>query len=133
MQETANLIQEFLKQKTFAVVGSFKNKEKVAYKIFKMLTSYGYTVYPVNPNIKQVDNTKCYPSVEEIPDKIDVLILVTPPEVSLKIVQQALHLGINMVWLQPGADNPNVINFCKENKIKVIYNTCIMMNIKNAS
>lgn len=132
MQETANLIQEFLKQKTFAVVGSFKNKEKVAYKIFKMLTSYGYTVYPVNPNIKQVDNTKCYPSVEEIPDKIDVLILVTPPEVSLKIVQQALHLGINMVWLQPGADNPNVINFCKENKIKVIYNTCIMMNIKNA-
>lgn len=132
MQETANLIQEFLKQKTFAVVGSFKNEEKVAYKIFKMLTSYGYTVYPVNPNIKQVDNTKCYPSVEEIPDKIDVLILVTPPEVSLKIVQQALHLGINMVWLQPGADNPNVINFCKENKIKVIYNTCIMMNIKNA-
>lgn len=132
MQETANLIQEFLKQKTFAVVGSFKNKEKVAYKIFKMLTSYGYTVYPVNPNIKQVDNTKCYPSIEEIPDKIDVLILVTPPEVSLKIVQQALHLGINMVWLQPGADNPNVINFCKENKIKVIYNTCIMMNIKNA-
>lgn len=133
MQETANLIQEFLKQKTFAVVGSFKNEEKVAYKIFKMLTSYGYTVYPVNPNIKQVDNTKCYPSIEEIPDKIDVLILVTPPEVSLKIVQQALHLGINMVWLQPGADNPNVINFCKENKIKVIYNTCIMMNIKNAS
>lgn len=132
MQETANLIQEFLKQKTFAVVGSFKNEEKVAYKIFKMLTSYGYTVYPVNPNIKQVDNTKCYPSIEEIPDKIDVLILVTPPEVSLKIVQQALHLGINMVWLQPGADNPNVINFCKENKIKVIYNTCIMMNIKNA-
>ncbi|MFN3550735.1 MAG: CoA-binding protein [Endomicrobiia bacterium] len=122
-----DLIKEFLSKKTFAVVGSFKNEQKVAYKIFRNLRSRGYEVYPVNPNIKEIDGIKCYPNIKDLPIVVDVVDLVTPPEVSLEIVKQCLEKGIKMVWLQPGAENEEVINFCKKNGIKIIHNTCIMM------
>lgn len=49
-----NLIEEFLKQKSFAVVGSFRNESKYAYKILKNLKQKGYEVYPVNPKSKRL-------------------------------------------------------------------------------
>lgn len=121
------LIKEFLQQKKFAVVGSFKNKEKIAYKIFKNLISKGYEVYPVNPNVKEVDGVKCYPSIRDLPVIVDVVDIVTPPEVSLEIVKQCLEKKITRVWLQPGAESQEVLDFCKKNNIKVVYNTCIML------
>ncbi|MCX7716515.1 MAG: CoA-binding protein [Endomicrobia bacterium] len=127
MDEMLELIKEFLSEKIFAVVGSFKNKEKVAYKILHNLISRGYIVYPVNPNVKYVDNIKCYSSLKDIPDKIDVVNVVTPPEVTIKILNQCVELGIDKVWLQPGAENAEVLNFCHSHKIKVVYNTCIML------
>ncbi len=122
-----NLIKEFLSKKTFAVVGSFKNEQKVAYRIFKNLRSRGYEVYPVNPNIKEVDGVRCYSSIKDLPVVVDVVNFVTPPKVSLEIVKQCLEKRINMIWLQPGAESEEVINFCKQHNIKVIHNICIMM------
>ena len=124
MQE---LIKEFLSQKSFAVVGSFKNETKVAYKIFRVLKQKGYEVYPVNPNVKEVDGEKCYPSILDLPKTVDVVDLVTPPSATEEIVKQCLQKGIKYIWMQPGAESEKAIEFCKENDIKVIYNTCIMM------
>lgn len=124
MQE---LIKEFLSQKSFAVIGSFKNETKVAYKIFRVLKQKGYEVYPVNPNVKEVDGVKCYPSILDLPKTVDVVDLVTPPSATEEIVKQCLQKGIKCIWMQPGAESEKAIEFCKENDIKVIYNTCIMM------
>lgn len=124
MQE---LIKEFLSQKSFAVVGSFKNETKVAYKIFRFLKQKGYEVYPVNPNVKEVDGEKCYPLILDLPKTVDVVDLVTPPSATEEIVKQCLQKGIKYIWMQPGAESEKAIEFCKENDIKVIYNTCIMM------
>lgn len=123
-----DLVKEILSKKIFAVVGSFRNPEKAAYKIFENLTNRGYKVYPVNPTVKEVKGVKCYPSLSDLPEKPDVVDIVTPPEVSLEIVKQCKQLNISYVWLQPGAENQDVINYCKENNIKVIYGSCIMLS-----
>lgn len=125
-----DLIKEFLQQKRFAVVGSFRNKEKIAYKIFKNLIAKGYEVYPVNPNVKQVDGIKCYVSIRDLPVVVDVVSIVTPPEISFEIVKQCLEKGIRRVWLQPGAESKEILDFCNKNNIKVVYNSCIML-VKN--
>ncbi len=123
-----NLIKEILSKKVFAVVGSFRNEQKVAYKIFLDLKSRGYEVYPVNPKISQVNGERCYPSVLDLPKKPDVVNIVTPPEVTLEILKQCKQLGIEYVWLQPGTENQQVLDFCKQNDIKCVYQTCIMLN-----
>ena len=123
-----DLVKDFLKQKRFAVAGSFRNESKYAYRILKTLKEKGYEVYPVNPSLGEVDGLTCYPSVKDIPDSVDVVDIVTPPQITEKIVGECKEKGITKVWIQPGAENKTIIEFCKDNNIKVIYNLCIMMN-----
>ena len=123
-----DLVKDFLKQKRFAVVGSFRNESKYAYRILKTLKEKGYEVYPVNPSLGEVDGLTCYPSVKDIPDSVDVVDIVTPPQITEKIVRECKEKGISKVWIQPGAENKTIIEFCKDNGIKVVHNLCIMMN-----
>jgi predicted CoA-binding protein len=122
-----NLVKDFLRKKNFAVIGSFRNETKYAFKILKNLKEKNYKVYPVNPSMNEVDGLKCYKSIIHIPFLVDVVNLVTPPKVTEKIVRECKEKDIYRVWFQPGAESENAIEFCKKNKISVIYNLCVML------
>ena len=121
-----NLVKDFLKQKRFAVAGSFRNESKYAYKIVKTLIKKGYEVYPVNPRVNSVEGIKCYKSVNDIPYRIDVVNVVTPPLITEKIIRECNEKAIKRVWLQPGAESEVSIRFCRDNDISVIYGLCVM-------
>ncbi|MBU0693585.1 MAG: CoA-binding protein [Candidatus Omnitrophica bacterium] len=122
-----NLVKDFLRQKNFAVVGSFRNESKYAFRILRILKEKGYKVYPVNPRLDEVDGLKCYKSVSDIPFSIDAVDVVTPQEVTERIVKECKEKGINRIWLQPGAESEKAIEFCKQNGIDVIHSLCVMM------
>jgi len=126
MQE---LVKDFIKQKRFAVVGSFRNEKKYAYRIFRDLIKRGYEVFPVNPNIFQVDSKVCYKSLSEIPFEVDVVDLVTPPLVTEHIVKECLKKGVKRAWMQPGAESQAAIKFCEDNNIRTIYGMCVMLKL----
>jgi len=121
-----NLVNDFLSQQKFAVVGSFRNKDKYAYKIMQNLAAKGYEVYPVNPNMSMVDGKVCYKSISDIPFDIDVADIVTSPAATEKILEECLKKDIRRVWLQPGAESEKAIKFCRENDIKVLHTICVM-------
>ena len=122
-----NPVEEFLAQKNFAVVGSFRNEEKYAYKIFRDLEAKGHKVFAVNPHAQQVDGEVCYASISDIPSEVDVADIVTPPQVTENILKQCLKKGIKRAWLQPGAESEEAIRFCREHNTEVIYGVCVMM------
>jgi hypothetical protein len=122
-----NLVKYFLKQKRFAVVGSFRNETKYAYKIFRILIRKGYEVYPVNPRFSDVEGVKCYKSIKDIPCDIDVVNIVTPPSITETIVKECREKCIKRVWFQPGAENETTIKFCRDNNIDAIYGLCVML------
>jgi predicted CoA-binding protein len=122
------LIKEFMTKKRFAVIGATDNKEKYGNRIFKNLTSRGYEVYPVNPNLKEIEGVKCYPDIADIPVKVDVVDFVVPPKVTESILKECKKLGLDNIWLQPGSESDAAIAFCHENKFKVVYGTCVMLN-----
>jgi len=126
MQE---LVKEFLHQKRFAVVGSFRAEDKYAYKILRTLRNKGYEVMPVNPNKKEVDGLTCYASISDIPGVVDVADLVTPPPITEKIVKECKEKGITRVWMQPGAESDKAIKFCQDNGISVIHSLCVMLEM----
>ncbi|MBC7341609.1 MAG: CoA-binding protein [Clostridia bacterium] len=123
-----DLIKEFMAQKRFAVVGATDNPEKYGNKIFHNLRRRGYEVYPVNPKLEQLDGTKCYPNLAAIPVKVDVVDIVVPPKSAEEVIKEAKELGIQRIWLQPGAESEAAIKFCQENGLKCVYNTCVMMH-----
>ena len=125
------MIKDYLNQKKFAVIGSFRNEEKFAYKIFNKLRKNGYTVVPVNPAKKEVDGVKCYPKITDIDDNVDVAVFVTPPKQTEKILCDCLDKNIKKVWFQPGAESKDAIEFCKKNNLNVVYGMCLLITSGN--
>jgi len=125
MQE---LIKEFMDQKRFAVVGATDNPDKYGNRIVKNLRGRGYEVYPVNPKLEEVEGLKCYPSIAEIPVRVDVVDFVVPPKATEEILKQCKNLGLDRIWLQPGSESETAIAFCKANNLKVVHSVCVMLN-----
>ena len=123
-----DLIKEFMAQKRFAVVGATDNPEKYGNQIFKNLKSRGYEVYPVNPKLKELDGVRCYPSLSDIPVKVDVVDFVVPPPVTEEILKECQRLGLERIWLQPGSESAAAIAFCHENNLKIVHNVCVMLS-----
>ena len=123
-----DLIKEFIAQKRFAVVGATNNTKKYGYQIFMNLRNRGYEVYPVNPKLKKLEGIKCYPSLADIPTKVDVVDFVVPPEVTEVILKDCKRLGLDRIWLQPGSENEAAIAFCHENNLKVVHDVCVMLS-----
>ena len=123
-----DLIEEFMAQKRFAVVGATADTAKYGNQIVRNLKDRGYEVYPVNPGLKELMGIKCYPNLSEIPVRIDVVDFVVPPHVTEKILSECKELGLDRIWLQPGSESETAIAFCIENKLKVVHDVCVMMN-----
>ena len=122
-------IDDMLKLKTWAVVGATNNKEKFGYKIFKVMLEAGIEVYPINTGISEILGKKCYPTLKDLPIKPDAVDIVVPPKVGEQIMHECAELGIQNVWLQPGADAPQVIQVAKELGLTVV-DACIMVELR---
>lgn len=122
------LILDFLNKKNvFAVVGASRDPQKYGHQVYKDLRKAGYKVYPVNPNADEILGDKCYPSLEALPTKPNVVDLVVPPKVTERVVEICRKLGIRKVWMQPGSESERAINFCRENDIAVVHGVCVMI------
>lgn len=121
-------IEEFLTKDIFAVVGATSKTEKYGYKIYQFLKKQGKKVYPIHPAIKEIEGDPVYKTLSDLPEKVDVVDVVVPPQVTEKVVEECLKLGIKRVWMQPGAESEKAIEFCKNNDIEVVYNSCVMMH-----
>jgi len=115
-----DLIKKTMEFKNWAVVGATTKNNKYGYKIVKKLKQNNYNVFPVNPNIKEVDSIKCYDNLSSIEAQIDVVDMVVNPEHGIKIMQEIKELGIKYVWLQPGTRSKQIRDFAAENKIELI-------------
>jgi len=122
-----DLVRYFLNQKRIAVVGSFRNETKYAYRIFKTLKEKGYKVFPVNRRSGEIEGIKSYARIEDIPENIDAVSIITPPQVTINIVKDCKDKGVRIVWFQPGAEDKEAIDFCKQNGISVIHGLCLML------
>ncbi|MCX7641192.1 MAG: CoA-binding protein [Elusimicrobiales bacterium] len=118
-----------MKDKKIAVVGVSSDPKKYGYKIFNDLLKNGYNVYGINPKINTFENQKIYPSLEDLPQIPDVVIIVIKPEIAKEIVKTCIKLGIKEIWFQPGSESTEAIELSKKAGIKTIT-ACFMINNK---
>lgn len=120
-------IDRFLSARNIAVVGVSRNNKKFGFSAYNTLKTKGFNVFAVNPNAEMIDGDTCYKKLALIPHRIESVLVVLPPEKTYDIVRQAHSLNVNNVWLQQGAESDEVIDFCKEQGMNVIYKQCILM------
>jgi uncharacterized protein len=126
-------IDDFLAQKTLAVVGISRSGQAMSNSIFNELTNKGYKVFPVNPNASSIHGVTCYPNLASLPEKVGGAIFFTPPDQTSKAVQEALNAGVTRVWMQQGAQSNEAIEVCKGKNIQAVWGRCVLMFLEPVS
>jgi len=127
---TQNSIDDFLAQKKLALIGISRSGKKFGNIIFKELKSKGYKIFPINPNVENIQGERCYPSLKALPEQVGGVIVVVPPVQTEKVVHDIVSAGIKQVWMQQGSESKSAIQFCKKNGISVVEGECILMFVK---
>ena len=120
-------IEDFLAQKTLAVVGVSRKSQKFGNAIYKELKKKGYRVFPVNANAETVEGEPCYHDLKSLPEPVGGVVIVVPPAQTEVVVKDAQEAGIRRVWIQQGAQSEAALAFCKENNITVVHKMCILI------
>jgi predicted CoA-binding protein len=122
-------MQELLKLKNWAVVGATEDTSKFGYKVYKKLKKFDYNVYPVNPKFDEIEGQKCYSSISDINDPIDVISLIVNAKLGMEVIEKANERGIKNIWCQPGAESQELIDQAKAYGMKIIYNECVLVEL----
>ena len=88
---TLNQIKDFLNEKSLAIAGVSRDPKKFGHQIFLDLKKKGYTLYPINPSADIIENEKCYKDVDDLPDGINHLFIVTPKNQSGEVIKKAAN------------------------------------------
>ena len=121
-------IQQFLASPTFGVVGASTNRQKYGNKVLRCYLQNGRKAIPVNPNEPEIEGIPCAATISGLPPDALSISMITPPDVTAKLVPLALEKGIKNIWMQPGAEHPEAVALCRERGINVIADgSCVLV------
>ncbi|RCJ36263.1 CoA-binding protein [Nostoc punctiforme NIES-2108] len=125
-KEDNNAVREVLIQaKTIAVVGHSNKRHRTSYLIAQFLRQTGYTVYAVNPLIKDIDGQPTYPALQELPEPVDIVNVFRRSEYLPEIVDEAISINAKTVWTQLGIWHQPSVQKAIDAGLNVVMDACI--------
>jgi predicted CoA-binding protein len=103
-----------------AVVGASRDRHKFGNKAVRAFRDAGHTVVPINPHETDVEGERAYASVLDVPGPIDMATVYTQPDVAVRLLGEFERKQIPEIWLNPGADDDDVITEAKRRHLNVI-------------
>ncbi len=125
------LIKEILvKYKNIATVGFSKDPSKPAFQVPKFLIDHGYNVIPVNPSATEILGRKSYPSILDVPERVEIVEIFRPSNEVPKIVDQVLERvkkvgDVKVIWMQEGIRNNEAAEKARKAGLIVIQDRCM--------
>jgi hypothetical protein len=121
-------IAEILQRaKTIAVVGLSDNPLRPSHGVSAYLQAQGYRIIPVNPQIQEALGEKSYPSLLDVPEKIDIVDIFRRPEFVEEVVDQAIQLKVPAVWMQEEVIHEKAAEKARQAGIFVVMDRCILL------
>ncbi len=108
-----------------AIVGRSNDHYYSSYQVGKYLEEHGYTVYNVNPNVDEIDGEKSYPSLRDVPSRIDIVDVFRKPEFLSEIVDEAISVGAKTVWGQLEVEDDEARQKALNAGLNVAMNLCL--------
>jgi uncharacterized protein len=130
-QKTLEELRQILAEaKTIAVVGLSDKVDRPSFGVAAYLRVARYRIIPVNPTISKVLGEKAYPSLRDIPEKVDIVNIFRRAEHVPPIVEDAIAIGAKVVWMQSGIVNEEAAERAEAAGLTVVMDTCIRATIK---
>ena len=110
---------------TIAIVGLSKTELRASYFVGYYLKRHGYRVIPVNPREEEILGEKCYPSLRDIPEPVDVVNVFRAPDALPSIARDAVTIGAGTLWCQFGVINEEGARIAEDGGLTVIMDRCL--------
>jgi hypothetical protein len=123
---TDNEIRDILSLKRVVVIGMSKNSSKAAHYVPKYLSNNGFEITPVNPTADKILDKKCYNSVLDVDDSVDIVDIFRPSDDVLPFVKDAIKKKPKVIWLQEGIHNSEAEDLARKEGITVVFNRCML-------
>lgn len=112
--------------RNIAVVGLSASPLRPSHGVAAYMQSHGYKIIPVNPEITNVLGEDAYPSLADVPEKIDIVDIFRRPEFVPPIVDQAIQLKVSAIWMQEGVVHNQAAEKARRAGILVVMDRCIL-------
>ena len=111
--------------RTIAIVGLSANWYRPSYFAAKYMQEHGYRIIPVNPAYQEVLGEKCYPSLRDVPEKIDMVDCFRKSAEIPAIAEDAIAIGAKTLWMQLGVVNEAAALRAQEAGLDVVMDRCV--------
>jgi len=119
-------IRKILRQnKTIAVVGLSGTWNRPSHFAAKYMKEHGYRIIPVNPGYNEILGEKCYPSLLDILEPVDIVDIFRRSEDVPPIVDDAIKIGAKVVWMQLTVINEEAAQTARVAGLEVVMDRCV--------
>ena len=126
MHDDINTLRRILKEcRVLAVVGLSAQWHRPSYFAAKYMLEHGYRVIPVNPQYPEVLGQKCYASLREIPEKVDLVDVFRRTAEVLPVARDAIAIGATVLWQQLGVRNEEAAALAHAAGLKTVMDRCV--------
>jgi hypothetical protein len=112
--------------KTIAVVGLSSRRSRPSYGVSEYMQSAGYRIIPVNPNESEVLGEKAYPTLDDVPEHVDIVDIFRRSELVPEVVDAAIRIGARGVWMQEGVVHEDAAKVARAAGLEVVMDRCIL-------
>jgi hypothetical protein len=120
-------IPELLKSsRMIAVVGLSNKRFRPSHGVAEYMQRNGYRIIPVNPFEQAVLGEKCYPDLESVPERVDIVDIFRRAEFVPAIVEAAIRIGARAVWMQEGVVHEEAAERARGAGLVVVMDRCIL-------
>jgi predicted CoA-binding protein len=124
-QDPLKIQQVLNTARTIAIVGLSNNELRASYFVGYYLKRHGYRVIPVNPRAKEILGEPSYPSLLEVPERVDIVNVFRAPDALPEIAEQTVQIGANALWCQFGVINLEGAKTAEDGGVTVVMDRCI--------
>lgn len=117
------MLNQFFKPENVALIGASTKPEKLGFKILKNIIDGGYKgkIFPVNPKAEEILGLKCYKSVSEIEEKVEMAVIVVPSKFVCEVAEECGKKGVKgLIVISAGFKEAGKEGKEREEKLKEI-------------
>ena len=121
-----NIIKKVFAMKNIAVVGMSPKEHRPSNYVAMYMKNKGYDIIPVNPGHQNIQGKKCYPSLLDIPVKVDIVNVFRQSQFAASITKEAVSIGAKAMWLQDGVISDEAYNIARTAGLLFVMNDCML-------
>ena len=130
MSDASERIRDFLAGEVYAVVGASNDRSKYGNKVLRCYLQNRRRPIPVNPRERVIEAIPAVADLGSLPEKVHGASIITPPDVTERIVEEAAAAGVKRLWMQPGAESARAIRRAEELGLSLIAGgPCLLVSL----